>query len=236
MKLFFTNSGIYWEWIIPDRQTVYHSDRFCPLFFYNSRLQNRIKKCLSKSAWRQNQTNDLGLCEPCNEHMFASWVWLSVSFLLCLSTLRTTQHHWLPKWACHRLSKWHTARVSLFWFASPWRWFQDGNLMTLRVKQLLKARCLHCCRWANQTGRTRHNGHSVVQIFSVVNEAHSSAFWWESAWLLEWSEQSTNQYDCSRLLLKRHTRACVQHDCCSSAKNALQRYTDMVQDNSINAL
>lgn len=150
--MFFTNSCIHWEWIIPDRQTVYHSDQFCPFFFYNSCLQNRIKKCLSKSVWRQNQTNDFGLCEPCNEHMFASWVWLSVSFLLCLSTLQITQHYWLPKWACHRLSKWHTARVSLFWFASLWRWFQDGNLMTLRVKQLLKARRLHCCRWANQTG------------------------------------------------------------------------------------
>lgn len=76
---------------------------------------------------------------------------------------------------------------------------------------------------AKSKWRTPYNSHNSFQKASVVDEAHSSVFWWELAWLLEWSEQSTNQYDCSRLLLKRHTRACVQHDCCSSAKGCTQK-------------
>lgn len=70
--------------------------------------------------------------------------------------------------------------------------------------------------------RTPYDIYNVFQIVSVVKEAYSSVFWWGSAWLLEWSEQSTNQYDCSRLLLKRHARACVQSDCYSSAEAALR--------------
>lgn len=46
---------------------------------------------------------------------------------------------------------------------------------------------------------TPDNRHNMFQIVSAVNGAHSSVLWWGSAWLLEWSEQSTNQYDCSRL-------------------------------------
>ncbi len=78
---------------------------------------------------------------------------------------------------------------------------------------------------AKSKQRTPHNkNHNVLQIVSAVSETHSSVFWRESAWLLEWSRQSTNQYDCSRLLLKRPARACVQHDCCSSARAVTERY------------
>lgn len=70
--------------------------------------------------------------------------------------------------------------------------------------------------------RMPYNTNNVFEIVSVVNEAHSSVFWRGSAWLLEWSEQSINQYDCSRLLLKSLTRACVEHDCCSSARAVLK--------------
>lgn len=76
--------------------------------------------------------------------------------------------------------------------------------------------------YAKSGWRTPDNRHNMFQIVSAVNGAHSSVLWWGSAWLLEWSEQSTNQYDCSRLLLKRHTRACVQNDCCSSVRAVLK--------------
>lgn len=81
-----------------------------------------------------------------------------------------------------------------------------------------------------ETSEIQQNRHNVFEIF-LCSEAQSSTVWWDTAWLLEWSQQSTNQYDCSCLLLQRHTRACVQRDCCSSAKNVLQRYSDMVLEN-----
>lgn len=89
-------------------------------------------------------------------------------------------------------------------------------------KAAFESKMLALLSLAKSKRRTPYNAHNVFQIVSVMNEAPSSVFWWGSAWLLEWSEQSTNQYDCSRLLLKRHTTACVQHDCCSSARAVLK--------------
>lgn len=93
------------------------------------------------------------MTSTCASHAVCMCFLCALSFYMC-----TTQQYWLPKWACHHLYKWCTARVPLFWFTSLWRWFQDCTLMILWVKQLLKARCLHCCHWTNQTGERRTIG------------------------------------------------------------------------------
>lgn len=115
------------------------------------------------------------------------------------------------------------AVLALFGFAVYWWWLQDCTLMilTLKHEQLLKT---GSCVWVmgKQDERMPRGTHNVFQIKFAVNEARSSVFWWGTAWLLEWSEQSINQYDCSRRLLKRHRGTCVQRDWCSSVRAALE--------------
>lgn len=124
---------------------------------------------------------------------------------------------WFVFWQSHAFQLY-------FWFTS-WDW----SVITLRAKHPFETK-MSALLSLFETSEIQQNRHNVFEIF-LCSEAQSSAVWWDSAWLLEWSQQSTNQYDCSCLLLWRHTRACVQRDCCSSAKNVLQRYSDMVLEN-----
>lgn len=109
-----------------------------------------------QTVWHQNITNDFNLCKPGSGHVFASCVLLCVS-----SVLHCVQHNSIDCQNEHVIT-----RVPLFWFGSLWRWFQNCTIMILRVKLILKARCLQCCHWVNQT-REHHTIRTMCFKYSL---------------------------------------------------------------------
>lgn len=171
-----------------------------------------------------------------NVHVFASCVLLCGKALRFYTVYILTMLTAILTMSFFNLSKWCTARVPWFCITVLWGWFQDRTLMILRVKQLLKARCLHCCHWPNQNGEH----HTIATIRS------RKPLWWTRLTRVSSDESlpdcwsGLNKALINMIVVVCFWRGTQEHVFSMIAahlpKAVLKRYPDMVQDNSTGAL